>query len=495
MNTAPGRVVLLIAILSVFVIASLAPGGHASASSSAVLSTATLDLLIGDDGLVTFYGEDDGEKLEFEWTFPRELKVTRGDSANLDEFEVNRRRGRLKVESDGEGSFFAQIFLSSEIAGTYVLSNRRASIGFSPEDVTVVVGDLRSDGDDDYDHDDDNDDDNNDNNGDDDDDSPTPTPIPTPPASVNITLRVCEGANWEIRRNMVLSDLYLFGDGPCTSTPTLPGPEIRVNEGDTVSIRFINDASNTYHHALIFPGLDVNCAGVVVAPSTDVICELPTDTPGTFYYAAELVEAGELTPDRREIDRGMYGGIVVKSANERFVRPEFDAIRFFDEIPRVVAGGDITFETHTIVTLPGPGHKPPTYITHEFLVNGKTIDSKVDGNNLETVVMHGGVGEDTLMRMICIGSETHALHLHGHIPDATADGRTTNDMGAATTIPTDVVRCPSGDVRNLYVAVRAPGTWVWHCHRETHLLNNLDADYPGGMFTHLEVSGRGEKDD
>jgi len=101
-----------------------------------------------------------------------------------------------------------------------------------------------------------------------------------------------------------------------------------------------------------------------------------------------------------------------------------------------------------------------------------------------------------VMRMICIGSETHALHLHGHITDTTVDGLTLTKDGTevADTILTDVVRCPSGDVRNVYVLVRAAGTWVWHCHRETHLLNNLDADYPGGMFTHLEVIN-GKEDD
>ena len=483
MKTFPGKAGFLIALLSVFVMATLTLGGHASAAPAAGFSTDMLVLGIGEDGSVTFSGNDGGKELKFVWTFPKKLKVTRGAKANLDKFRVNRRKGKLKVKTDGKGSFFAKIVLSSDIAGTYVLSNNKASISFSPEDVTVTVG------------------------------GPPPPPPPSPPSppssSITFTLRVCEGATWEIRRNMVLSGLYLFGDGSCTSSPTLPGPEIRVEKGDVVMINFINDASNTKDHALIFPGLVVPGAGNAV-PHDGVATTyvLPTGTPGTFYYAAGLFDAltglavpdsdGNPSPDRREIDRGMYGGIVVKSANERFVRPEHDKVLFFDEIPRVVAGGDVTFATHTIDTIPGePGHEPPTYFDYEFPVSGKTIDSKVDGNNLETVALHGQVGEDTLMRMICIGSETHALHVHGHLADATGDGltTTTDGLGPAPTVPTDVVRCPSGDVRNLYVAVRAPGTWVWHCHRETHLLNNRDADYPGGMFTHLEVSSGGEDDD
>ncbi len=456
-KTFPRNTGFWIAILSGLVMVSLTLAGHAYAAPAAGLSTDTLNLSVSEDGTVTFSGNDGGRELRFVWTFPEDLTVNRGDRSNLDTFRVNRRKRKLKVETEGDGSFFAEILLSSDSAGTYVLSNKAASISINPEDVTVNVG------------------------------GSPPVPPSPPPVAATFTIRVCEGASWEIRRNMVLRDLYLFSDGPCSSSPTLPGPEIRVSEGDDVTITFINDGS--LPHALIFPGLNVPGAGVPVAPGTAKTYVLPTNMPGTFYYAAAKLDVFPPETNPTEIDRGMYGGIVVRSEDERLVRPEFDAVRFFDEIPR-----DDWNETRT--TVPGePGHEPPTYLTHEFLVNGKTIDSKVEGNNIESVVLHGAVGEDMVMRMICIGSETHALHLHGHIPDVTGDGLTTNSTGTAATIPTDVVRCPSGDVRNLYVAVRAPGTWVWHCHRETHLLNNLDADYPGGMFTHLDVSGGGEKDD
>jgi len=453
-----GKAGNLIAILSFAMVITLTSGGNASASPScsppsASLSVVTLPLDEGEAGSVTLEGCDGGKERKFEWKFPKNIKVTRGASSNLDKFKVDRKKRKLTVETEGNGSFNAVIGLSSDDAGTYVLQNKKASIDFDPRDVTVTV----STG------------------------SP-PDPPPTP-GTKNFTLILKEGQTWEIRRNMIISDLLLFSDGG--SVHTLPGPEIRVNEGAVVTVTFKNMTSKS--HTLIFPGLGPDLAVGSLGEATYV---LPTDKPGTFYYAGK-------TPE--ETDRGMYGGIVVKSANERDVNPEFDAVRFFDEIPRVVGDGGITFVKHSIATVPGDAdHKTPTYRTHEFLVNGKTIDSKVKGNNLETVTLKGRVGELMVMRMICIGSETHALHLHGHITATTVDGLTTKDVGGtalpAHTIPTDVVRCPKGDVRNVYVRVRAPGTWVWHCHRETHLLNNLDADYPGGMFTHLEVIN-GKEDD
>ncbi len=140
MKTFPGKAGFLIALLSVFVMATLTLGGHASAAPAAGFSTDMLVLGIGEDGSVTFSGNDGGKELKFVWTFPKKLKVTRGAKANLDKFRVNRRKGKLKVKTDGKGSFFAKIVLSSDIAGTYVLSNNKASISFSPEDVTVTVG-------------------------------------------------------------------------------------------------------------------------------------------------------------------------------------------------------------------------------------------------------------------------------------------------------------------------------------------------------------------
>ena len=457
MKTFLGKAGFLIAILSIAIVSTLTLGRNAAAAPSAEFSTDMLTLDINQNGMVTFSGDDDGKERKFVWTFPENLKVTRDReaSSNLDKFKVDGRKRKLTVETEGDGSFTAVIGLSSDVPGMYVLQNKEASINFSPRDVTVKVS------------------------------TGSPPDPPPDPGTENFTLILKEGQTWEIRRNMILSDLLLFSDGG--SVHTLPGPEIRVNEDAMVTVTFKNMTNKT--HTLVFPGLDVMGAENEVLAGVTAIYTLPTNTPGTFYYAGKTAE---------ETDRGMYGGIVIKSDKERDVSPEFDAIRFFDEIPRVVGDGVITFANASITTVPVPdpvtgvlNHTTPTYRTHEFLVNGKTIDSKVKGNNLETVTLKGRIGEYMVMRMICIGSETHALHLHGHITDTTVDGLTTKGVGdtavPADTILTDVVRCPSGDVRNVYVRVRAAGTWVWHCHRETHLLNNLDADYPGGMFTHLEV--------
>ena len=133
MKTIVRKTGFLIAVLSVFVMASLTMGGHANAASAG-LSTDTLNLAIDENGSVTFSGNDGGKELKFEWTFPKGLEVTRGAKSNLDEFKVKRKKRQLKIETDGKGSFSAEIVLSSDKAGTYVLSNKKAAISLSPDD-------------------------------------------------------------------------------------------------------------------------------------------------------------------------------------------------------------------------------------------------------------------------------------------------------------------------------------------------------------------------
>ena len=291
-------------------------------------------------------------------------------------------------------------------------------------------------------------------------------------ATVNITLLLQESP-WEIRPNLVLQELYLFSqDG---RPPTLPGPEIRVNEGDYVEVTITNTMSHS--HTLIFPGLGGTGMGELeLPPGGSNVFSFLGSTPGTYYYAGK-------TPQER--DRGMYGAIVVHSPNERPIPPQLDYVRFFDEIPRDWKD--------SIDTVHGdPDHVKPTYHTHEFILNGKTIDSKVRGNNIEGIKLFADIGETLVIRTISIGSETHAPHVHSHLFDTTENGLTTKDGEPALTTPTDVVRMPSLAVKNLYITARSLGPWPLHCHVETHLLNNEDADYPGGMFTFLDVGSVGQ---
>ncbi len=306
------------------------------------------------------------------------------------------------------------------------------------------------------------------------------------PSDGAITLRLHSPASWELRRGMVLTNLLLFSNGgPFAS---LPGPEIRVPESCTFEIRFEND-DLVEAHTFDIPGLSSTCTGCVmdqVPPNGVATFEVVTGPrPGTFYYTGATAE---------ERDRGMYGAFSVGHAvvplayglDAQAIDPEFDYVHFYDEIARDPA------DTRTTTPALNPTtHVKPTNATHEFILNGSTIDATVAGENLDANIIHGEIGVPLVIRTISVGSETHAPHGHGHLFQATDDGLTTDGLtpaGPAPTIPTDVPRMPSGVVRNLYMLPRSVGVWPLHCHQETHLLNGVEAEYPGGEFTHIEFT-------
>lgn len=137
--------VLNLLLLAVF--ALVAPWSYAShnsggsTSTSASLSTDTVNVAVGATGSWTISGNDGGSPVEFRWSLPSGLNISTGSSSNMDRFRVRSDRGYLQVLTAGGGSFSATVNVSSSTAGSYTMSNQRADITLSPRDVTVNVSD------------------------------------------------------------------------------------------------------------------------------------------------------------------------------------------------------------------------------------------------------------------------------------------------------------------------------------------------------------------
>lgn len=121
-------------------------GGSTSGSSSASLSTSSVSIAAGETGSWSISGNDGGSQREFRWSLPSGLSVTTGASSNMDRFRVRSDRGYLQVLTNGGGGFSATVNVSSNNAGSYVMSNQLAEISLSPRDVTVNVGSTTSGG-------------------------------------------------------------------------------------------------------------------------------------------------------------------------------------------------------------------------------------------------------------------------------------------------------------------------------------------------------------
>lgn len=110
-----------------------------SSSTSASLSTDSVNIAVNETGSWTISGNDGGNQREFRWSLPSGLNVSTGSSSNMDRFRVRSDRGYLQVQTNGRGSFSATVNVSSSNSGTYTMQNLRADLSLNPRDVTVNV--------------------------------------------------------------------------------------------------------------------------------------------------------------------------------------------------------------------------------------------------------------------------------------------------------------------------------------------------------------------
>jgi FtsP/CotA-like multicopper oxidase with cupredoxin domain len=82
-----------------------------------------------------------------------------------------------------------------------------------------------------------------------------------------------------------------------------------------------------------------------------------------------------------------------------------------------------------------------------------------------TPVFKARVGETVQWDVIAIGSEHHTFHVHGH-RWRTRDGepRDTQTVGPAESL-------------RVRWREREPGTWLYHCHVETHMMAGMIGTY------------------
>jgi len=184
--------------------------------------------------------------------------------------------------------------------------------------------------------------------------------------------------------------------------PTLPGPVLRVTQGDLVRVTF----SNTHEkpHTLHLHGYHRNNVDGVhpVPPHENFLIEYVANPCGTYVYHCHVN-----TPLHQ--DRGMYGQFIVDcpATTERTVVHEF--LLVVDEQPR---------------DWPALGDDPLPE-THEFIINGKSFvpaSTYAPLNNLRTIRGDGTVvpgpmvvqkGDTVRLRLSSFGMAIHEMELFG----------------------------------------------------------------------------------
>jgi FtsP/CotA-like multicopper oxidase with cupredoxin domain/plastocyanin len=247
----------------------------------------------------------------------------------------------------------------------------------------------------------------------------------------------------------------------------MPGPELRVREGDTVRATLVNQlpVPTTIHwHGINVPNAMDGVAGLnqaPVEPGKSFLYEFVATPAGTRWYHSH-------TDPAVQVPLGLYGAFIIEPAEPEtaydrdypLLLAEWDT----ELTPDVAAG--------SVPTGPGDSQLRGGELGADlFLINGK---------------MHGSIpplmvdtGEQVLIRVIHAGAIPHPVHTHGHSFQIVAtDG---NPVPEVARLTKDTVLVGPAERYDLAISADNPGVWMVHCHIEHHMAN--------GMMTSLWYEG------
>lgn len=297
-----------------------------------------------------------------------------------------------------------------------------------------------------------------------------------------------------------------------TYNKTVPGPEIRVKEGDWVKANFHNTISE-FH--------TIHWHGMMLANEMDGVplgTQWPVGKNQTYQYLWRAQPAGthyyhchNMTP--LHIQAGMYGALIIESDNDPIQKAfpytrdytmalcEHDTSYIEQLINSMSASMDIMdwvgrkgdmsemsplmmgwFQTEADLKKAIAGGYVPPYVTAStgppmrlnpnfFTINGKAYPS--------TEPLYIRMGEFIRVRLIGAGADSHYMHLHGHdFWQVAQDG-----SPLASPIRGNTVVVQPGKTADIIIHGSNPGNWHFHDHSDKGTTNN--GIFPGGMMTML----------
>ncbi len=246
----------------------------------------------------------------------------------------------------------------------------------------------------------------------------------------------------------------------------IPGPRLRVTEGDRIRINVTNELpeSTTVHwHGLIVPNeMDgpANITQKPIEPGGKYVYEFTTEQSGTYFYH---------THDH--IDRqqafGLYGALIIDPKN-RSEEPQADH-EYVLQLQEWLEREGLTY----------PAMLMEGALPNYFTINGKAYPAT------DTVKMK--VGESIKLRFI--GSNNNFVHpMHVHGGPFTVVARDGNVLPTAARFEADTVNVGPGQRYDVIWTALRPGKWIVHCHIPHHTTNNnVEQEGAGGLTMVLDV--------
>jgi YVTN family beta-propeller protein len=254
----------------------------------------------------------------------------------------------------------------------------------------------------------------------------------------------------------------------------MPGPVIRVKEGDRVRITFKNElpvASSIHWHGIHVPWTMDGPPGInqkPVEPGGTFVYEFVAKPSGTHFYHSHGSGAHD---EAVQLDMGLYGAFIIEAGDEPSFDEEYTLV-LSERLSTLMPTGDSKAQAHSAGAHGAPAHAMDhaMSMSDTFFINGKSWP--------EAGPLRVKPGQRVRLRLINAGSSSvHPMHLHGHsFRIVAADGH-----ALATPMVRDVVAVNPGERYDIEFIADNPGVWLFHCHE----LHHMDAGmgllvrYPG----------------
>ena len=246
-----------------------------------------------------------------------------------------------------------------------------------------------------------------------------------------------------------------------TYNGTVPGPMIRVTEGDQVRFVVKNelpDPTTIHWHGIEVPNAMDGVPNVTqdpIQPGETFTYEFIAKPAGTFMYHSHF--EGDI-----QVMAGLYAPFIIDPKELEVSPPAVDKVLMISEW--------LQKDGQTFAAMPMQGMEP-----NFFTINGKSFPST------EEITVRKG--ERVRLRFIAIGQFVHPMHLHG-VPFkiVATDG---HPVPEAAQLTKDTVSVAPGERYDVEFVASETGQWMLHCHILHHTTN--DNVEPGGLTLMITV--------
>jgi manganese oxidase len=236
-----------------------------------------------------------------------------------------------------------------------------------------------------------------------------------------------------------------------TYNGTVPGPTMRMTEGDLVRVTVINSADNAKAHSLHMHSIHsadmdgVEGPGGTIAPGGNFTYEFVAQPYGVYPYHCHV------NPIADHINRGLYGMMIIDPKEPRSQMTEFAMMMNAYDLDYDQEGSTTIRPVNVSVEeLEEEGERDNEIYT----VNGKAFDYMYNPIQIQT----GKPYRIYLVNMVEF-DPINNFHLHGNVFDYYTSG-----TDETSDFKNDIVSLSQGDRGILEFQYKIPGRYMFHAH-------------------------------